>query len=219
MHVLVSEKNMASLDDEYSWSPPSEAELKVIEARRERNNKISSLIGQYLLKGYKMLATTCPVCECVLLEDRMKNKYCVGCSEVDADTRKDNPAVSEEAARRAVQEIQHRQNQDKESSPILTPLSNQNIRVATTQSEPTALLSVATSTSESPPAQATKSVKSLSIHGVDLHEDVTQAVDALREKLTWASKQLNATTSIHEAQTLAVLISDTCRAISALRDL
>ncbi|XP_063593307.1 uncharacterized protein LOC134770357 isoform X4 [Penaeus indicus] len=44
------EKKMASLDDEYSWSPPSEAELKVIEARRERNNKISSLIGQYLLK-------------------------------------------------------------------------------------------------------------------------------------------------------------------------
>ncbi|XP_045617456.1 protein ZNRD2 isoform X2 [Procambarus clarkii] len=108
---------MACLDDDYSWSPPSEAELKVIEARRERNNKISSIMGQYLLKGYKMLAITCPVCECILLEDRIQNKYCIGCSEVDADTWKDNPAVSEEAARRAVEEIQHRQNHDKDTSP------------------------------------------------------------------------------------------------------
>ncbi|XP_076049079.1 uncharacterized protein LOC143029855 isoform X1 [Oratosquilla oratoria] len=99
---------MASNDDN-SWTPPSEAELKVIEARRERNNKISALMGQYLLKGYKMLASACPVCDCVLLEDRQKNKYCIGCCEVDADTRKDNPAVSEEAARRTVAEIEHRQ--------------------------------------------------------------------------------------------------------------
>lgn len=37
------------------WRPPTEAELKVIEARRERNDKISSIIGGYLLRGYKML--------------------------------------------------------------------------------------------------------------------------------------------------------------------
>lgn len=46
-----------------SWTPPTEAEQKVIEARRERNNKISSLMGQYLLKGYKMLAISCPHCD------------------------------------------------------------------------------------------------------------------------------------------------------------
>lgn len=54
---------MAELEDEFDWQPPSESELKVIEARRERNNKISSIMGQYLLKGYKMLAVTCQVCD------------------------------------------------------------------------------------------------------------------------------------------------------------
>ena len=47
---------------EEEWTPPSEAEMKVIEARRERQDKISKIMGGYLLKGYKMLATTCPKC-------------------------------------------------------------------------------------------------------------------------------------------------------------
>ncbi|MPC22859.1 Sjoegren syndrome/scleroderma autoantigen 1 [Portunus trituberculatus] len=57
------ESAMARVEDDFSWQPPSESELKVIEARRERNNKISSIMGQYLLKGYKMLAVTCAVCD------------------------------------------------------------------------------------------------------------------------------------------------------------
>ena len=44
------------------WVPPSEAEQKVLNARRERSDKISKRMGDYLLKGYKMLATTCGVC-------------------------------------------------------------------------------------------------------------------------------------------------------------
>ena len=48
-----------SLD--YEWQPPSEAEMKLIRARRDRSDKISKLMGDYLLKGYKMLST---VCEC-----------------------------------------------------------------------------------------------------------------------------------------------------------
>ncbi|OQR67736.1 hypothetical protein BIW11_13342 [Tropilaelaps mercedesae] len=40
---------------EDDWIPPTEGELKVIEARRERNEKISSVMGGYLLRGYKML--------------------------------------------------------------------------------------------------------------------------------------------------------------------
>ena len=37
------------------WRPPTTAELKVIEKRRERNDKISALLGSYMLRGYKML--------------------------------------------------------------------------------------------------------------------------------------------------------------------
>lgn len=57
---------------EEEWVPPTEAEMKIINARRERQDKISKIMGQYLLQGYKMLATTCPKCSvsfhlCVLL--------------------------------------------------------------------------------------------------------------------------------------------------------
>lgn len=33
------------------WSPPNEAEMKVLEAKRERNNQISRLMANYMLKG------------------------------------------------------------------------------------------------------------------------------------------------------------------------
>lgn len=49
-------------DDDFDWEPPSEAEMKVIQARRERQDKISKLMGDYLLKGYKMLGECCEQC-------------------------------------------------------------------------------------------------------------------------------------------------------------
>lgn len=36
--------------------------MKVIQARRERQDKISKLMGDYLLKGYKMLGECCDLC-------------------------------------------------------------------------------------------------------------------------------------------------------------
>ena len=54
-HTVISE-------DDFEWQPPSEAELKIIQARRERSDKISKLMGDYLLKGYKMLGITCTEC-------------------------------------------------------------------------------------------------------------------------------------------------------------
>lgn len=49
-------------DEDYEWEPPTEAEMKVIQARRERQDKISKLMGDYLLKGYKMLGECCDMC-------------------------------------------------------------------------------------------------------------------------------------------------------------
>lgn len=49
-------------NDGTDWEPPSEAELKVIQARRERQDKISKLMGEYLLKGYRMLGECCEDC-------------------------------------------------------------------------------------------------------------------------------------------------------------
>lgn len=45
------------------WQPPTEAEMKLMQARRERSDKISKMMGDYLLKGYKMLGSTCRECD------------------------------------------------------------------------------------------------------------------------------------------------------------
>lgn len=55
-----------------------------INRTRERSDKISALMGQYLLKGYRMLGSTCDVCGNVLLKYRDQQDYCVACQEVDA---------------------------------------------------------------------------------------------------------------------------------------
>lgn len=44
------------------YQPPSEVEMKIIQTRRERSDKISKLMAQYLLKGYKMLSSSCESC-------------------------------------------------------------------------------------------------------------------------------------------------------------
>uniref|UniRef100_A0A286XGP4 Zinc ribbon domain containing 2 n=1 Tax=Cavia porcellus TaxID=10141 RepID=A0A286XGP4_CAVPO len=53
--------NGAEVDD-FSWEPPTEAETKVLQARRERQDRISRLMGDYLLRGYRMLGETCAEC-------------------------------------------------------------------------------------------------------------------------------------------------------------
>uniref|UniRef100_A0A023G158 Putative sjogren's syndrome/scleroderma autoantigen 1 protein n=1 Tax=Amblyomma parvum TaxID=251391 RepID=A0A023G158_AMBPA len=93
--------------EDYDWKPPTEAELKVLEARRERMDKISGIMGDYLLKGYKMLSDVCDICSTILLEDRQRKTYCIACSEVDTmENVKDNPVLSDAAAQRLVQERQ-----------------------------------------------------------------------------------------------------------------
>ncbi|XP_031424848.1 protein ZNRD2 isoform X2 [Clupea harengus] len=93
-------------DDDFEWEPPSEAEMKVLEAQRERQDKISKLMGSYLLKGYKMLGDCCQHCATILLEDRQKNLYCVACQELDSDVDKDDPALNAQAALSQVRERQ-----------------------------------------------------------------------------------------------------------------
>ena len=47
------------------WKPPTEAEMKILEARRQRQDQISRLMGEYLLKGCTMLSTTCSCGVCM----------------------------------------------------------------------------------------------------------------------------------------------------------
>ncbi|XP_061104753.1 protein ZNRD2 isoform X2 [Conger conger] len=80
--------------------------MKVIQARRERQDKISKLMGDYLLKGYKMLGECCDQCGTILLQDKQKKNYCVACQELDSDVDKDNPALNAQAALSQVRERQ-----------------------------------------------------------------------------------------------------------------
>ena len=70
-------------EQESEWKPPTEAEQKALQDKRKRSDKISKLMSHYLLKGHKMLATTCPVCSTIELQDKQGRKHCIGCSEVD----------------------------------------------------------------------------------------------------------------------------------------
>ena len=82
-------------DTSDDWKPPTDAELKVINARRERSDKISKKMGEYMLKGHTMLASTCSVCATIEMKSREGNVYCIACTEIDSDENaKDNPVLN-----------------------------------------------------------------------------------------------------------------------------
>ncbi|XP_076099654.1 uncharacterized protein LOC143069087 isoform X1 [Mytilus galloprovincialis] len=92
---IMNKSSSMTLED-YEWQPPTDAERKVIQARRERSDKISSIMGEYLLKGYKMLGSTCQFCETILLETPIGEKYCIACKELDEDTQENIPEEFQE---------------------------------------------------------------------------------------------------------------------------
>lgn len=105
---------MAGTLEDDDWSPPSAADMKIIEARQERSNQISKLMGEYMLKGYRMLDKLCH-CGTILLQNRDGVDYCVACNELESECAKDDPVLSSEAARVAVLEgspsVRHPQRQ------------------------------------------------------------------------------------------------------------
>jgi len=95
---------MSGGDFEDDWEPLTQAEMKVIQAKQERSNKISKIMGDYLLKGYKMLASSCDECGCILLQDKQNQLHCVACNECEVEGSKDDPALSQLAADSKIRE-------------------------------------------------------------------------------------------------------------------
>jgi len=90
----------------------SPVDLKVLEAKRARSNHISQLMGDYMLRGYRMLDRLCEECGTVMLQDRQKNDHCVSCKDLGDDgDGKDDPATNEAAALASVLEQQQQQQQ------------------------------------------------------------------------------------------------------------
>ncbi|XP_022252157.1 Sjoegren syndrome/scleroderma autoantigen 1 homolog isoform X2 [Limulus polyphemus] len=221
------------------WEPPTDAEMKVIRAKRERADKISSLMGDYLLKGYKMLNTICEMCETILLKDKQGNLYCVACSEVDAaEHAKDNPALSDTAAKRQKEEVhyvlsspeQTTRNQPPEvvsstmSSASLPPPGIQpsftTSQDAVFVSQDTIFASVSPTTASLTSASKSRSDVGVTACKQDNHlaACLSQSTEALLEKLTWASNELKKSQCVEGSVHLCSLMKTCCETLLSLQN-
>ncbi|XP_038158987.1 protein ZNRD2 [Cyprinodon tularosa] len=231
-----AESNMAvNGDEDFEWEPPTDAEMKVIQARRERQDKISKLMGDYLLKGYKMLGDGCEVCGTVLLQDRQKKNYCVSCQELDSDVDKDNPALNPQAALSQVRERQLAAN-----SPAATHVLEVNVRPTTGQvgvsvpqprpehcegaaaggrgllppsvtASPPSPVSTPTLAPIQPPVCPPQSSTFLPV--------LEEAEEAVLTKLRWATNQLQSSASLEASIQLCSLISSCANSLRSLKEL
>ncbi|XP_044126149.1 protein ZNRD2 [Bufo gargarizans] len=177
--------------DDDTWSPPSEADLKILRARRERQDKISRRMGDYLLNGYRMLAESCDTCGTILLQNRQKKTLCIACEELDSDTEKDNPVLNPQAALSQVREHQ---------------LSLQENHVHDVPAAVTPVIKP-----ESGPVGATAAA--------NVPDPIASAEGALLEKMSWATRQLKETCSVEYSSQLCTLIGTCAQSLKSLRDL
>ena len=77
----------------------SEEQRAVLEEGRQRSDKISRLMGAYLLKRYRMLSETCYVCKNILLQSPQGVKYCVNCEEIEKEPTGTSSSVSQQRQR------------------------------------------------------------------------------------------------------------------------
>ncbi|XP_070699712.1 protein ZNRD2 [Pempheris klunzingeri] len=220
-------------DEDFEWEPPTEAEMKVIQARRERQDKISKLMGDYLLKGYKMLGECCDVCGTILLKDRQQKNYCVSCQELDSDVDKDNPALNAQAALSQVRERQlASQSPATSQAPELNggPSTAQASAVPQPRPEhcegaaaggravlpPPAVPSPSTpaATTALPPPRPPVSPQSAALQPV-----LQDAEEAVLTKLRWATTQLQSSASLEASIQLCGLITSCASSLRSLREL
>ncbi|KAL8184080.1 UNVERIFIED_CONTAM: Sjoegren syndrome/scleroderma autoantigen 1 [Gekko kuhli] len=201
-------------NDDADWEPPSEAELKVIQARRERQDKISKLMSEYLLKGYRMLGECCEDCGTILLQDKQKKFYCVACQELNSDVDKDNPALNAQAALSQVRERQLASNPEDVTSPeyfsslptprhVPRPEHCEGAASGLRASAPAPVLPVRAAVPPSPPPTS-----------------VLAAVEeAILQKINWAGRELQQSTSIEMSIQLCSLIRSCAESLKGIKEL
>ncbi|XP_030216633.1 protein ZNRD2 [Gadus morhua] len=222
-------------DEDFEWEPPTAAEMKVIEARRERQDKISKIMGDYLLKGFKMLGDCCETCGTILLQDKQQKNYCVSCQELDSDVDKDNPALNAQAALSQVRERQLSSQppapdpnvgpgglQASGSVPLPRPEHCEGaaagLRGALLPAPPPAPSAVAVSA----PALATPALLPVAAppRPAGVQQPVLrEAEEAILTKLRWASCQLQTSASLEASIQLCSLITSCAKSLQSLREL
>ncbi|XP_038565618.1 protein ZNRD2 isoform X1 [Micropterus salmoides] len=219
-------------DNDFEWEPPTEAEMKVIQARRERQDKISKLMGDYLLKGYRMLGECCDVCGTILLQDKQQKNYCVSCQELDSDVDKDNPALNAQAALSQVRERQlAAQSPALSQAPELSEsASNSQASVSVPRPEHCegaaaggrAALPLPAVPSPSTPA-STPAVAPprppVCPQDAAIRPVLQEAEEAVLTKLRWATTQLDSSASLESSIQLCSLIASCASSLRSLKDL
>lgn len=203
---------MAGRDDD--WTPPSAADLKIIEARQERSNQISKLMGTYMLKGYRMLDKVCD-CGTILLQDREGFDYCVACNELETECAKDDPALSTEAARVAALESTHTvKAEEKSKSTTVDRIALYGATETITESSP-----VATMTSqEQGDRMDTEGLPTFQSSSL-IEPQITSTLGELQNQLKWATTELRASLSIESSIQLCNFIKACSEALIAVNKL
>ncbi|XP_061174810.1 protein ZNRD2-like [Saccostrea echinata] len=189
--------------------------MKILEARRERSDRISKLMGDYLLKGYKMLGNVCEVCDTILLEDKQAQKYCIACRELDTDTCKDDPVVSSTAARSLTEERQG-------MTQTIGLASQSSVRNPTVQGQQHILPHTTDSrldlyeTGAQNLQKLSGGSQSVGAHHISA---CNSAVDSLCDKIKWASEELKHSSGVEYSIQLCNLIKASADALQSLKSL
>ncbi|XP_077402231.1 protein ZNRD2 [Vanacampus margaritifer] len=234
-------------EEDLEWEPPTEAEMKVIQARRERQDQISKVMGDYLLKGYKMLGECCDVCGTILLQDRTHKNYCVSCQELDSDVDKDNPALNAQAALSQVRERRLAAQSPAPSDPAyVNGITGGDSGGAVPQPRPEHCEGAAAGGRAVPPAAAAPPAPappativpgaaaavipgagtavrppppSAALRPVVRRPELQDAEEAVLNKMRWASNQLQTCTSLESSIQLCNLISSCAASLRSLREI
>ncbi|XP_049598912.1 protein ZNRD2 [Syngnathus scovelli] len=230
-------------EEDLEWEPPTEAEMKVIQARRERQDQISKVMGDYLLKGYKMLGECCEVCGTILLQDRTHKNYCVSCQELDSDVDKDNPALNAQAALSQVRERRLAARSPAPSDPV--HVNGDCGVVAVPQPRPEHCEGAAAGGRAVPPAPvappapappavivpgaaaavsgaaatARPPAPSAALRPLPRRPVLQDAEEAVLSKMRWASDQLQTCASLESSIQLCNLISSCAASLRSLREI
>lgn len=221
-------------EEDFEWEPPTEAEMKVIQARRERQDKISKLMGNYLLKGYKMLGECCDACGTILLQDKQQKNYCVSCQELDSDIDKDNPALNAQAALSQVRERQlaaqspaPSQASELNGGPCNSQASSSVPQPRPEHCEGAAAGGRAVVPPPAVPVPAAPASTSalaptrppVSLQSSTLLPVLEEAEEAVLTKLRWATTQLQSSTCLEASIQLCSLITSCANSLRSLKDL
>ncbi|XP_071963598.1 protein ZNRD2-like isoform X2 [Antedon mediterranea] len=136
----------------------------------------------------------------ILLRDKQKNDYCVACNELDTEHAKDNPVLSEAAARSIVQEGQRPQ------------VQNGHVNGTSCVSQETSAVKRKWDSPIERPQFRNSQHSELSLESV-----VGGSIDVVCEKLAWARDELRSSNSIEVSLKICELMKLCAETIVTLK--